>query len=310
MDEMAGALRRFSHVDLHRQGYGWHESRRRACHASGWYATGESKAGSWRCLCVLRRCRAHETRLRGADARPFQLDSIGSRSRTGTRGGSWEDHQRRDALRRPYFSQRYTVRGKGSEESRCHVHPVWWEGNTVQGIRSLGTMLNFIYDRAYKYFATRYFHLKLLGSLLKNELSINCENPFIKRDSKVLYCINRRQMRNILFNLISFYSNILFNYTERFSASDTENTVYHFILVGCKQGWNDSLCYTVSSGLFAEKRPYSYFFFFYLYICMCNTHVIIFYILSRQDNKQTRERRILNRIVASIYGGYRELKLD
>lgn len=49
----------------------------------------------------------------GADARPFQLDSIGSRSCTGTRGGSWEDQQRRDALRRPYFSQRYTVRRKG-----------------------------------------------------------------------------------------------------------------------------------------------------------------------------------------------------
>lgn len=62
----------------------------------------------------------------------------------------------------------------GSEKSRCHVHPVWWEGNTMQGIRSLGTMLNFICDRVYKY-TTRYFHLKLLGSLLKNELSINCE---------------------------------------------------------------------------------------------------------------------------------------
>jgi len=51
------------------------------------------------------------------------------------------------------------------------------------------------------------------------------------------------------------------------------------------------------------------FFFFYFYVCTCNTHVIIFYIFSRQDNKQSREQRILNRIVALIYGGYRESRL-
>lgn len=50
----------------------------------------------------------------GADARPFQLDSYGSRPRTGTRGGSWKDHERGNALRRSYLSQRCTVRRKGT----------------------------------------------------------------------------------------------------------------------------------------------------------------------------------------------------
>lgn len=57
-------------------------------------------------------------RILGTDARPFQLDSIGSRPCTGTRGGGWEDHQRRDALRRSYFLQRYTVRRKGMISSQ------------------------------------------------------------------------------------------------------------------------------------------------------------------------------------------------
>lgn len=63
MDEMAGALRRFSHVDLDRQGYGRDESRRRTRHASGRHATGESEAGARGRLRMPRRCRAHKTRL-------------------------------------------------------------------------------------------------------------------------------------------------------------------------------------------------------------------------------------------------------
>jgi len=50
----------------------------------------------------------------GIDARPFQLDSSGSRSRTGIRGGSREDCERRNALRRPYLSQWCTLRRKGT----------------------------------------------------------------------------------------------------------------------------------------------------------------------------------------------------
>lgn len=146
MDQMVVVLRRSSHDDLHRQGPGRHESRRRSCHARRWHAAGESEAGSRRCLRVPRRYRAHEARLRGIDARSFQLDPIGSRSRTGKRGGGRKDYSWGNALCRPRFSQWCAVRRKGPKKSRCYVHSVWREGSTIQGIWSLGTMLNFIYN--------------------------------------------------------------------------------------------------------------------------------------------------------------------
>lgn len=49
-----------------------------------------------------------------------------------------------------------------------------------------------------------------------------------------------------------------------------------------------------------------YIFFLFIRMCVCN----IYFLEMRYIHKQLREQRILNCIVASIYGGFRELKLD
>lgn len=58
-------------------------------------------------------CNLKQHWLSGIDARPFQLDPIGSRPRTGKLGGGREDHERGNALRRPCFPQRRILHRKG-----------------------------------------------------------------------------------------------------------------------------------------------------------------------------------------------------